>query len=226
MDRTPPVLYDWPSAAAVGSVVPKSRFYEAAKLKPATRERFVQDVQRITWAYKLAETTIHLAGTSDLQEIQVFEVEAKGEDVSEDVLAAIAKAVRSSVVFEVIRASGERHTAVCLGQAGCFTTGWAEGSAVRSPMPTSIDLEALYLALAGGVLPLVPRVGERKSAFVDRLRHMRTLQREISALERRLRSEPQLNRKFDLRRTILTRQAELSDLMSATTPSTAIMGKY
>ncbi len=185
----------------------------------------MQDVKRITWAYKLAETTIHLAGTSDLREIQVFEVEAKGEDVPDPVLAAIAQAVRSPILFEVVRASGERRTAVCLGQAGCFTTGWSVEGAARSPMPTSINLEALYLALAGGVLPLVPRVGERQSALVDRLRQMRTVQREISALERRLRSEPQLNRKFDLRRTLVSRQAELSDLKTATKPSTVTTTK-
>lgn len=221
MDRTPPLLYDWPPAAAVGSVVPKSRFYETAKLKPATRDRFVYDVQRITWSYKLAESSIHLPGTSDVPEIQVFEIVAKGEDVPDDVLAAIAQAVRSPIIFEVVRAAGGRRTAVCFGQAGCFTTGWVGEGEARSPMPTSIDLGSLYVALAGTVLPIDPRVGERLPVLLGRLRQVRTVQREVAALERRLRAEPQLNRKIELRRTLVGRRGDLSNLLSATTLSNA-----
>ena len=44
----------------------------------AVREKFVAEVQRITWAYKLAENTINLPGTSAVPEIQVFQIDAKG----------------------------------------------------------------------------------------------------------------------------------------------------
>lgn len=223
MSKSEAALYDWPAAAAVGSVVPKSKFYETAKLKPATRERFVQDVQRITWAYKLAESTIHLPGTDEVPEIQVFEIVTKGEDVPNDVLAAIAKAVRSPIVFEIVRGTSQRRTAVCLDQAGCFTTGWAGEGHARTSLPTSIDLGGLYLGVAGEILPLAPRVGERLPALVDRLRQMRHLQREIIALERRLRAEPQLNRKVELRRILMAEREKLVDLTSPTTTLTPTM---
>ena len=42
---------------------------------------------------------------------------------------------------------------------------------------------------------------------------MRKLEREISALERKLRTEPQLNRKLELRRELKNRQAALADLV-------------
>jgi len=38
---------------------------------------------------------------------------------------------------------------------------------------------------------------------------MRRLEREISALEQKLRSEPQLNRKVELRRELRAKQADL-----------------
>lgn len=212
MSKSAAVLYDWPAAAAVGSVVPKSKFYETAKLRPATRERFVQDVQRITWAYKLAESTIHLPGTDEVPEIQVFEIVAKGEDVPDDVLTAIARAVRSPIIFEIVRGRDERRTAVCFGSPGCFSAGWVGDADVRVSLPTSIDLGGLYLALVGRILPVSPRVGERLPALVERLRQVRRLQREITALERRLRAEPQLNRKVELRRALRAEQGKLADL--------------
>jgi hypothetical protein len=56
--------------------------------------------------------------------------------------------------------------------------------------------------------------------IADRLAAVSRLEREIAALERKLRAEPQLNRKVELRRTLLTQQASLADLTNSTTAST------
>ena len=63
-------------------------------------------MRRITWAYKLAESTINLPGSGEVPEIQVFEIEAKDDDVAEGVLAAIDKAVRTPIIFEISRGEG------------------------------------------------------------------------------------------------------------------------
>ena len=47
------------------------------------------------------------------------------------------------------------------------------------------------------------------SEVAARLDKVRKLEREIASLERKLRTEPQLNRKIELRRALRTRQAEL-----------------
>jgi hypothetical protein len=44
------------------------------------------------------------------------------------------------------------------------------------------------------------------SDVADRLAAVRKLEREVAALERKLRTEPQLNRKVELRRTLKTKQ--------------------
>ena len=87
------ILYRWPEAAKFGRRVPKEKFYEHGTVSPAVREKFIAEVQRITWAYKLAETTINLPGTPAVPEIQVFTIDAKTDDVSEAVLGAIDKAL-------------------------------------------------------------------------------------------------------------------------------------
>ena len=90
---TEPILYRWPEPARFGRAVPKTKFYEHGNVRSALREKFVDEVQRITWAYKLADATIHLRGTAAVPEIQVFVDRAKGDDVTDDVLTAIDKAV-------------------------------------------------------------------------------------------------------------------------------------
>ena len=221
------LLYRWPQAAKFGRVVPKTKFYEHATVPAAVREKFVSEVQRITWAYKLAETTINLPGTTAVPEIQVFQIDAKGDDVSEPVLAAIDKAVKTPIIFEITRGDGpERRTRMVAAHkllssgapklGAYYTTEWHPDDADRRPLPTAIDLAALYAALLESLTPLAARPGEEVAEMAARLETVRKLEREIAALERKIRTEPQLNRKVELRRALKTKQATLADLTSPT----------
>lgn len=219
------LLYRWPQAARFRRVVPKNRFYERGQVTTAVQERFVVEVQRITWAYKLAETTINLTGTTAVPEVQVFEVHAKDEDVSDAVLAAIDKAVRTPIIFEITQgdpdarrtrmvAAHKQHGAKVPKLGAYFTTGWQPADAERRPLPTAINLPSLYAALLEPLLPVVARPGEQLSEVTARLEAVRKLEREITALDRKIRGEPQLNRKVELRRILRTKRANLADLTS------------
>ncbi len=96
-------LYRWPATAAVGRPVPKERLYAAASVGGDLRRRFVAEVQRITWAYKLGEESLRLSGDDAVPEIQVFTVELKADALSDQVLLAVDKAIPSPILFEVHR---------------------------------------------------------------------------------------------------------------------------
>ncbi len=216
---TETVLFRWPAKAAFGRTVPKTKFYEHGNVRTALREKFVDDIQRITWAYKLADSTIRLRGTAAVPEIQVFTVETKGEDVSDDVLTAIDKTVHFPIIFEVASTNRVRTVAAQKTLDGktptmgaYFTTEWQPADAPRRPLPTALDLPSLYDAILTALLPVEVRAGETASEATDRLARARKLQREIAALEKKLRSEPQLNRKIAIRRQIKERTAVLTEL--------------
>lgn len=216
---TKSVLFRWPPNAAFGRPVPKAKFYEHGNVRTALRAKFVEDIQRITWAYKLADDTIRLRGTTAVPEILVFTVETKGEDVSDDVLTAIDKTVHFPIIFEIVSNDRVRTVAAQKSLHGktptigaYFTTDWQSADATRRPLPTALDLPSLYEALLATLLPLDTRAGETVSEATDRLDRARKLQREIAALEKKMRAEPQLNRKVDLRRQIKQRTAVLAEL--------------
>lgn len=221
------MLYRWPQAAKFGRVVPKTKFYEHAPVPAIVRDKFVAEIQRITWAYKLAETTINLPGTAAVPEIQVFQIDAKGDGVSERVLTAIDKAVRTPIIFEVTRGSGQERRTRMVAAHKIVTSGtpklgvyykseWDPQDADRRPLPTAINLAALYTALLEPLAPLAARPGEDVSEVAARLGTARKLESEVAALERRIRTEPQLNRKVGLRRVLRSKQATLADLTSPT----------
>jgi hypothetical protein len=224
-------LYRWPDAAAFGRVVPKTKFYEHATIPTRVREKFVSEVQRISWTYKLAEDTIRLAGDPEVPEIQVFAIDVKGQNVSDEVLATIDRAVQTPIVFEINRIAGDqpqtRMTAAYkeLGGTaprltGYFTAEWLPASVPRIPLPPALDLPGLYSQLLTPLLPVATRPGESVAAAADRVAQGHKIEREIAALEKRIRSEPQFNRKVELRRQLRERTAALAALADPARPTT------
>jgi hypothetical protein len=218
-------LYRWPTSAAFGRTVPKSKFYEHGNIRTALREKFVDDVQRVKWAYKLADSTIRLKGTSVVPEIQIFTVETKGEDVTDDVLIAIDKTVHFPIFFEVFRAPGDCIRLVAAQKTldggtpklgPYLSTRWLPIDSPRVPLPTALDLPNLYEVLLASLLPVPARRGESVVDATARMEQVRKIERQIVNLEKNLRTEPQFKRKVELRRQIRDRGAALADLADTT----------
>lgn len=214
------LLYRWPAAAKFGSRVPKEKFYSHGTVTAVVKDKFVSEVQRITWAYKLAEATINLPASLAVPEVQVFHIDAKGKDVSDAVLAAIDRAIPFPIIFEITGSSGESarvrmvaaHKQLGAGapkMSPYYTTAWQHPDTAREPVPAATSLSGLYTGLLGPLMPVVVRPGEEMTGVADRLQTVAKLEREVAALERKLRNEPQLNRKVELRRTLKIKQTEL-----------------
>jgi hypothetical protein len=223
-----PVLYRWPSGAHVGRVVPKTKFYEHSNVTAKTRRKFIEEVQRITWTHKLAEPTVHLAAGEGVPEIQVFVVEAKDEDVSDGLLAAIDRAIPFPVVFEVAGQHGgdkRVRTVAAYKQlrrsrsptiTAHFCSRWYSAQAPRRPLPTSLDLAQLYERLLRPLLPVRTSDQESVAAAAERAAKARNVEHTLERLERRLRNEPQFNRKVELRHQVRELEARLAKFTTPT----------
>lgn len=216
----PDLLYRWPAAAKVCRRIPKEKLYEHGAVDSVLREKFISQVQSVTWSYKLAEVTINLPGSTTVPEIQIFQIDSKTSDVSEAVLAAIDKAVQYPIIFEITRSTGSMDEVRMVSAykqlgsgapkiGGYCSTSWQRGEASRQSLPTAITLAGLYIALLHPLTSLTIRPGEELSEVAGRLAVVRKLEREVAALERKLHAEPQLNRKVELRRALKTKQHEL-----------------
>jgi hypothetical protein len=212
-------LYRWPVAAKFSSRVPKEKFYAHPQVTSPVRESFVREVARITWAYKLAESTINLRGNPEIPEVQVLEIVAKHGDVSDQVLAAVDSAIPYPIIFEVTRSPGrdevrlaatpKRHAFDTPKITRYFRTEWQPAESQRHPIPAAIDLPTLYAALLAPITGIRVRPDEKLADIFDRIKAVDTLERDISILERKLRAEKQFNRKVVLRRALNEKQAQL-----------------
>lgn len=216
-------LYRWPTAAWVGRVVPKERLYAEASAGAGLKQRFVDEVQRIRWAFKLGEESVRLRGDEVVPEIQVFVIDLKSVALSDQVLTAIDRSIPSPIFFELQRSTGSREEVQLSGalkQPGArgpklsayFRGPWLPADSAREPLPAALNLPGLYSQLLASLIPAPAAPGEDLPHLIDRMALVRTLEREISALDKRVRTESQFNRKVELRRQLRGKQAELDAL--------------
>ncbi|MEK8228712.1 DUF4391 domain-containing protein [Oerskovia sp. M15] len=156
-------LIQWPEAAKVDRVIPKERLYAESSATTGLKQRFVDEVQRVRWAYKLGEESLRLAPGASVTEIQIFVVDLKGFNLDNSVLASIDKAIPSQIIFELRREDGlwtEQAMAATYKRAGgktkgtdYFRTGWISADHPRVPLPAALDMDGLYSQLLGRMLP-------------------------------------------------------------------------
>lgn len=215
-------LIRWPETAKVDRVIAKERLYAEAGAGAGLKQRFVDEVQRVHWAYKLGKESLRLAPGQTVTEIQVFGIDLKGADLDNSVLASIDSSIPSQIIFELRRGEGastEQAMAAAYKRAGgktkgadYYRTGWIRADQPRVPLPAALDMDGLYGQLVGRLLPHPIRPTEDLSDAFDRMQRLRGLNREIAALEKKLRNEPQLNRKIELRKQMKDRTALLVEL--------------
>ena len=160
-------LFAWPKQAAFGRVVPKSKIYEHATVSTALKERFVQQVEQINWAYKLAPETVNLLATPAVAEIQVFRLSLKGASLDQDVLKAIDRAIPFPLIFELVQGGRIKLTTAYKRPAqkpksdadsspwvigSYFETDWQPESSPRQPLPVALDMAGLYEQLLSPLL--------------------------------------------------------------------------
>ena len=220
--QEPKAQFAWPAQAAVNRPVPKTKIYAHTKPTAALRALFVDQVESITWAYKLAAETINLPAKPDVPEIEVFEIALKLPDVSHSVLRCIDKAIPFPILF-VLRfedriqaiAAYKRPSDAASGQwvlGDYHAAPWQKDDAPRAALPVALDLQGLYGQLVRHHLTIAARPGESLRDQLDRLAALAAKQTAAAKLEARLAQEKQFNRKIEINAQLRTVRTELHAL--------------
>ena len=156
-------LYKFPQQAKVDRLIPKNKFYEQGKANSKIEQLFVDQVENIRWAYKLASSTIHLQDQEDLKEIQIFRVKSRVEDLDVSILSFIDKLILTPIIFEVVyqdkvkvvatykRLNQADKTKAVLGQY--YASDWLE-DADHVELPFYLKLADLYEHFIAQLLPI------------------------------------------------------------------------
>lgn len=201
-------FFQYPPAAKFGRVLSKSKIYEHGKPSRAVRDAFVSQINQIVWQYKLAPETINLPARPGAPEIEIFSLELKTPEVSEDVLRCIDKAIPLPIFYNLSFDGRIKTVAAYKRPSDADASRWVVGNYFASPwlpansecseLPVALDMAGLYEQMLRRLMPQSARTGETLKDHVERLAQLHGKQTEYAKLEVRLHKEKQFNRKVEM----------------------------
>ena len=188
-------MVNFPASTIVDRRVPKQSFYDNLYISPGVKRAFVDQISLIIWRNKLAESTLAISAGKDIQEIQVFELQLRQKELDSRILSAIAGAIPYKIVF-VLVFDGEAQAwmEVC----GTFYCGDWQPLKEFVLKLEGLNLDMVYANLArqisGGRLGVEGDI----AGAVERDKRRQKLEHEIVALEKRVNTEKQYNRRVEM----------------------------
>lgn len=223
-------LYKFPQQAKVDRLIPKNKFYEQGKANTKIEQLFVNQVENIRWAYKLASSTIHLQDQEDLKEIQIFRVKSRVEDLDVSILSFIDKLILTPIIFEVVyqdkvkvvatykRLNQADKTKAVIGQY--YASEWLEDHD-RIELPLYLKLADLYEHFIAQILPIASSKDQENNdesvsieLQLQKSQQIESLQKQLDKLKSKLRTEKQFNRKVELNKHIHALESDLNKLVN------------
>ena len=221
-------LYKFPQQAKVDRLIPKNKFYEQGKANTKIEQLFVDQVENIRWAYKLASSTIHLQDQEDLKEIQIFRVKSRVEDLDVSILSFIDKLILTPIIFEVVyqdkvkvvatykRLNQSNKTKAVIGQY--YASEWLEDHD-RVELPIYLKLADLYEHFIAQILPIAlskDQENDNESVSIElqlqKSQQLESLQKQLNQLQSKLRNERQFNRKVELNKKVSELESQLAQV--------------
>ena len=215
-------MFIYPAKALFNRVLPKTKLYANAKPSKAIKDKFVSQISEIVWKYKLSPDTTNLAVRDGFTEIQIFDILLKDSELNTEVLGVIDKAIPYPIFFRLRHEERVKGVAAFKRLAAdgsgkwlveeYFETEWTDIAAPSMPLPVALDLKALYDQMLFAYIDLSPRDGEALETLVERVKLIRKYRRELRALEAKMTSEKQFNRKVELNAKVRDIQSQLREL--------------
>ena len=188
--------------------IPKQKFYENIAVTPAMKKAFVEQIRIIYWRNKIATTTLNLAAGEQVTEIEVFEVRLSAPELDESVLRQIDREIPYHILF-LLEYEGKYRAVIGYKEAAVrktafkvdryYSTDWMD----EDDLPVHLEgltLDAVYENFVRQIAGDVLGAGESTSLkdSVEQQKQREQLEKQIVALEAKIRKEKQLNRRMEM----------------------------
>lgn len=202
-----------PKSTEFNKRIPKQKFYENLSVTPAMKTAFTEQIKIIYWRNKLAATTLNLAPGRLVTEIEVFEIRLTSPDLDEDILRLIDREIPYHILF-LLEYDGKCQAAMGYKEAASsgkaafkveryYRTEWLTEEELSLHLE-GLTIDAVYenfiRQIAGGQLTRSENTTLKES--VEQQKQREQIEKQIAALETKMKKEKQLNRKMELKAEI------------------------
>ena len=213
-----------PKSTEFNRRIPKQKFYENLSVTPALKRIFIDQIKVIYWRNKIAATTMNLASGDTVTEIEVFEVRLDASQLDVSVLKQIDKEIPYHIVF-LLEYEGKyqawtayKESAASGNNAFKVGTYYHTDWLTEQDLPLKVDglnTDAVYenfvRQIAGDALQTDDSTESLKES-VERDTRKQELQKQIAALQAKVRKEKQLNKQVQLNTELKRLRKELEEI--------------
>jgi hypothetical protein len=218
-------LFDYPSKTQFGRIVAKNKIYERVKPSRKIQDTFAAQVGKIIWQYKLAPETTNLPSRPGVQEIEVFEIPLKTDDLDTNILRCIDKSIIHPIIYNLTfenrikviatyKRPNEADSSKWVVGDAYFSTDWLPADTERQKLPIVLDLAGLYEHILREIISVPSRDGESLAKHISRMELLIAKEKEHKKLESRMDKENQFNRKVELNGQLKMLADEIESLRS------------
>lgn len=208
-----------PKSTEFNKRIPKQKFYENIAMTPAIKKAFVEQIRIIYWRNKIAATTLNLAAGEQVMELEVFEVRLSAPELEESVLRQIDREIPYHILF-LLEYEGKYRAVIGYKEAAVgktafkvdryYYTDWLEEDELLVHLD-GLSLDAVYENLvrqiAGTALASDESATLKESVAQQKQREQ--MEKQIAALEAKIRKEKQPRKKFELVQELKQLQEDL-----------------
>lgn len=214
-----------PKSTEFNRRIPKQKFYENISVSPTLKRVFIEQIKVIYWRNKVTATTMNLAAGETVTELEVFEVKLNGQQLDESVLRQIDKEIPYHILF-LLEYDGKYQAWTAYKEAAAFGsnafkvgtyyhTDWLPETELPLKVEgLSIDkvYENFVRQIAGDALRSEEGKTESLKESVERDNRRQELEKQIVALQTKVRKEKQLNKQVQLNAELKKLKNELEEL--------------
>ena len=214
-----------PKSTEFNRRIPKQKFYENISVSPTLKRVFIDQIKVIYWRNKVAATTMNLAAGETVTELEVFEIKLNGQQLDESVLRQIDKEIPYHILF-LLEYDGKyqawtayKEAAVTGSNAFKVGTYYHTDWLPETELPLKVEglsvdkvYENFVRQIAGDALRSEASKPESLKESVERDNRRQELEKQIAALQTKVRREKQLNKQVQLNAELKKLQKELEDL--------------
>lgn len=213
------IMLTFPTSTEFNKRIPKQKFYDNLSVTPALKRAFVEQIKIIYWRNKIAATTLNLAAGEQVTEIEVFEVRLSAPELDESVLCQIDREIPYHILF-LLEYEGKYRAVIGYKEAAAgktafkvdryYFTDWLD----EEDLPVHLEgltLDAVYENFVRQIAGDALGAGESTSLkdSVEQQKQREQLEKQIAALEAKIRKEKQPRKKFEMVQQMKTLTGEL-----------------
>ena len=204
-------MVKFPKSTEFNKRIPKTKFYEHLEIGKNIKDSFVQEIDSIIWANKIAPSTVNIAAGEMVTEIQVFRIVLKNSEFNTNVLRIIDEQIPYHILFIICTDNKEQAWIGYKEKSGSesrafkvdsyYHTAWQKPENLSLTID-GMNMDAVYenfvrqIADSNAQVQWNEDLSAKENTVI--IEEQKKLQKQIEKLERQLRKETQPRKKFEI----------------------------